>query len=127
MFNKSLFNRTLFNRILPLFRNKEIISLIGERIGWEALEGWFQPILSLSGIENLTIEQFGNFCYILNENGSCEIYYNLNGQLIEVMNDIAAERVIELVGELDAAIQSGEELTEELLGKLSEVNKDGKN
>jgi hypothetical protein len=127
MFNKALFNKTLFNRILPLFRDKETISLIGERIGFDVLEGLFQPSLGLYGIENLTIEQFGNFGYEQDLDGNYKIYYDLDGQLITVLKDVKAERVIELLGRLDAAVESGEELSKELLGELLEVNKDGEN
>lgn len=127
MFNRSLFNRTLFNRVLPLFKNKEIISLLGEQLGFPFLEGLFQPILSFSGIEQLTIEQYGNFYYDAELDGSYKIYYNLNGKLITILEDIQAENIIHLVGELEKAIESGSEIDENLLGKLLEVNKDGEN
>lgn len=109
MFNKGLFNRLLFNRVLPLFKNAEEVNLLGELIGFRNLEGLFQPRLSLNGIRNLTIEQYGNFAYTKELDGSYVIHYYLDGEFVKILADGDADEVLNLLGE------------------LREVNKDGEN
>ena len=99
MFNKGLFNRLLFNRAISLFRDRDEITLLGELVGYRTLEGLFQPELSLEGIENLTIEQFGQLSYAKNLLGQYQIYYNLDGERIVVLTGEGAKAAVEQLAE----------------------------
>ena len=127
MFNKGLFNRLLFNRVLALFRDAEQILLLGEYLGASVLEGLFQPALSLLGIQNLTIEQYGNLSFSQNLNGSYTIFYNLEGELTTILEDGTASDVIILLGDAVDVIENGAAVDVVLDGKINEVSKDGEN
>ena len=127
MFNKGLFNRLLFNRVLPLFRDAEQIPLLGEYLGASVLEGLFQPELSLIGIQNLTVEQYGNLSFSQKLDGSYTIFYNLEGELTTILEDGVAFEVIEMLGEAVDIIEKGAAENVALDGKINEVSKDGEN
>jgi len=127
MFNKGLFNRLLFNRVLPLFRDAEQILLLGEYLGTSVLEGLFQPELSLIGIQNLTVEQYGNLSFSQKLDGSYTIFYNLEGELTTILEDGVAFEVIEMLGEAVDIIEKGAAENVALDGKINEVSKDGEN
>ena len=127
MFNKGLFNRLLFNRVLPLFRDAEQILLLGEYLGASVLEGLFQPELSLIGIQNLTVEQYGNLSFSQKLDGSYTIFYNLEGELTTILEDGVAFEVIEMLGEAVDIIEKGAAENVALDGRINEVNKDGEN
>ena len=127
MFNKGLFNRLLFNRVISLFRDAEQILLLGEYLGATVLEGLFQPELSLIGIQNLTIEQYGNLSFSQKLDGSYTIFYNLEGELTTILEDGVAFEVIEMLGEAVDIIEKGAAENTALDGNTNEVNIDGKN
>ena len=127
MFNKGLFNRLLFNRVIDLFRDAEQVRLLGELLGFSTLEGLFQPELSLIGIQNLTIQQYGNLSFTQNLDGSYQIFYNLEGELVTILEEGNASDVISILGEAVDVIENGAAENVTLLGENKEVNKDGEN
>jgi len=127
MFNKGLFNRLLFNRVIDLFRDAEQVRLLGELPGFSTLEGLFQPELSLIGIQNLTIQQYGNLSFTQNLDGSYQIFYNLEGELVTILEEGNASDVISILGEAVDVIENGAAENVTLLGENKEVNKDGEN
>lgn len=121
MFNKGLFNRLLFNRFLPLFKDRTTIDLLGRLLGERNLEGLFQPFFELSGLQSVSIEKLGSLFYKYDLLGNYKIYYNLNGEMIEILSGEGAKAGVELIGRLEAAALGGVVNQEDLTGELQEA------